>query len=76
MGEYEGAAEPCAEVDFRSADASDVPRVVSLLSEAFAEDPWAECLFPDPVRRRDLLPAYFEVTVQDLLTRGEIYLTR
>lgn len=75
MGEVHGhSAPPCAEVTYRSADASDVQRIVSLLTETFAEDPWARCLFPDPGRRRVLLPAYFAVTVQDLLTRGDSYL--
>jgi len=47
----------------RRATGADLPAVVETLTAAFFDDPFFVWRFPDPRRRRQLLPPFFEITV-------------
>lgn len=59
----------------RRASALDVPELSNVMASAFAEDPVLSWCYPDPSRRRRILPALFEATVEATLAGDEVYTT-
>lgn len=59
----------------RKAAAADLPSVVDTLAAAFFTDPVFTWWIPDPDRRRELLPAFFDVAVDVNHPHGELYTT-
>ena len=57
----------------RRATGADLPAVVETLTAAFVDDPVFVWWVPDPRRRRQLLPLFFEVTVDLNHPHDEIY---
>ncbi|NUR85877.1 MAG: GNAT family N-acetyltransferase [Nonomuraea sp.] len=57
------------------ATAADAEPLVALLAEAFAEDPLTVWAFPDPVRRRRLLPGYFRALYDLAVAQRGAYTT-
>lgn len=54
----------------------DLEEVSEVLAEAFQQDPVSSWVFPDPVRRRKIQPAFFHAfTTLALEIGGEVYLT-
>jgi ribosomal protein S18 acetylase RimI-like enzyme len=51
----------------------DIPRVVSVLAQAFYEDPLWSFALADPARRARTLPYLFRVSVSVAACQGEIY---
>jgi GNAT superfamily N-acetyltransferase len=58
----------------RLASAADGPLVAGLLGESLADDPVTAWVFPDPVQRTALVPAFFRAVTDAILTGGDIYL--
>jgi ribosomal protein S18 acetylase RimI-like enzyme len=67
-------AAPSAEV--RKAGPSDVPQISRALGRAFADDPVFSWVFPDPVRRHQILPAVFGVFTNAVRHHDAMYLAR
>jgi ribosomal protein S18 acetylase RimI-like enzyme len=59
----------------RRATGADLPAVVETLTAAFFDDPFFDWSIPDPRRRRQLLPRFFEVAVDLHHPHDEIYTT-
>jgi ribosomal protein S18 acetylase RimI-like enzyme len=59
----------------RRAVGADLPAVVETLTAAFFDDPFFAWRAPDPQRRRQLLPAFFEIAVDLNHPHDEIYTT-
>jgi len=59
----------------RRAAGADLPAVVQTLTAAFFDDPVFEWWVADPRRRRQLLPPFFEITVDLNHPHGGIYTT-
>jgi GNAT superfamily N-acetyltransferase len=57
----------------RRATGADLPAVVETLTAAFFDDPFFVWRCPDPRRRRQLLPPFFEITVDLNHPHDEIY---
>jgi ribosomal protein S18 acetylase RimI-like enzyme len=64
-----------AGVEVRRATATDAPRVIDVLAEAFADDPPMRWFLADAPRRAERLRRYFEVLVPFVLRRGEIWVS-
>ncbi|MFJ6213537.1 GNAT family N-acetyltransferase [Streptomyces sp. NPDC092296] len=58
----------------RPARPADADAAVAILAQAFQDDAVTAWVFPGADRRRALLPGFFRVVVDDLLTHGEIHL--
>jgi ribosomal protein S18 acetylase RimI-like enzyme len=64
---------PASDLGVRKATGADLPAVVETLTAAFFDDQFFVWWVPDPWRRRQLLPPYFEITVDLNHPHGEIY---
>lgn len=64
-----------AELQIHKAAAPDLPALVESLAAAFQDDPFMSWWIPDPVRRRVLLPACFEILVDVHHPLDELYTT-
>jgi ribosomal protein S18 acetylase RimI-like enzyme len=64
---------PTTDLGVRRATGADLPAVVETLTAAFFDDPFFVWRFPDPRRRRQLLPLFFEITVDLNHPHDEIY---
>ena len=64
---------PATDLGVRRATGADLPAVVETLSAAFVDDPVFVWWVPDPRRRRQLLPPFFEITVDLNHPHDEIY---
>jgi len=64
---------PTTDLGVRKATGADLPAVVETLTAAFFDDPVSVWWVPDPQRRRQLLPPFFEITVDLNHPHGEIY---
>ena len=64
---------PATELGVRRATGADLPAVVETLTAAFVDDPVFVWWVPDPRRRRQLLPPFFEITVDLNHPHDEIY---
>jgi hypothetical protein len=58
----------------RKALPEELPAVSGVLSRAFHDDPVSQWAFPDPDRRRQLLPRFFELIATALRRHDELYL--
>jgi ribosomal protein S18 acetylase RimI-like enzyme len=59
----------------RVATVADAPALAHVLAEGFFDDPVFGWVYPDPVRRRELLPRWFELVVRANVAHGEVYTT-
>lgn len=59
----------------RAATAEDAGALTALLAAAFHQDAVAAWIFPDPVRRAELLPDFFEVLFDICVQAGGAYTT-
>ena len=59
----------------RPATAADVPALSTTLASVFFDDPVFSWCYPDPARRRQILPPWFEIVIASNLAHGEIYTT-
>jgi len=59
----------------RKANGHDLPGVVETLAAAFQDDPFMAWWMPDEARRREILPACFEVIVDANHPHDELYTT-
>lgn len=59
----------------RKATEEDLPDLAGTLAEAFFGDPVIRWWIPDVVRRRQILPAFFQVLTEATLHGDELYLT-
>lgn len=60
----------------RVATATDLDWLATLLATAFHSDAVAEWIFPDPGRRREILPAFFRAFCELSLEHGTVYTTQ
>jgi len=68
-------ADPASDLALRQAAGHDLPTVVETLTAAFLDDPFMTWWIPDLRRRRQLLPACFEIIVDVNHPHGELYTT-
>lgn len=66
-------AGPTQSIRPRRANMRDVPELADVLASAFAEDPVLSWCYPDPARRRRILPALFEASVGATLADETVY---
>ena len=59
----------------RKANGHDLPGVVETLAAAFQDDPFMAWWVPDEARRREILPACFEIVVDANHPHDELYTT-
>jgi ribosomal protein S18 acetylase RimI-like enzyme len=64
-----------AEVEIRTASIHDVARIATALSRAFYEDPVFSWAFPEPDRRRAVLPGLFTIFAVAFQRHGHVYRT-
>ena len=66
---------PATDLGVRRATGADLPALVETLTAAFFDDPFFVWWVPDPWRRRQLLPLFFEIAVDLNHPHDEIYTT-
>ena len=59
----------------RRATSADVRELSRTLAAAFFDDPVFSYCYPDPARRRQITPRFFEIVTEANLAHGEIYTT-
>lgn len=59
----------------RRAEVDDLPVMVQTLTHAFLDDPFVTWCMPDPDRRRQLLPTFFEIIVDAHQAYDELWVT-
>jgi len=64
---------PATDLGVRRATGADLPAVVETLTAAFFDDPVFVWWIPDPRRRRQLLPPFFEIAVDLNHPHDELY---
>jgi hypothetical protein len=57
------------------ADEADAQTLSQVIAEAFGDLPPSRWLIPDPAARRDILPGYFRLHVEDAMTGGVVHTT-
>lgn len=63
------------DLELRYATFADVPRLTALMGSAFMRDPVSRWLFPDDTDRAVRHPAFFQVFLDQAVTRGTVHRT-